>query len=373
MQNVAQGWLVLQLTNSPLLLGLVSAAAATPILLFSPLGGVVADKFSKRKLIIITQTLVMLLAFLLSALILTGKIHYWQILVIAFFAGTVMALDAPSRQSFVVEMVGKEDLLNAIALNSSIFNTARIVGPAIAGIIISTVGIGLCYLINGFSFIPVIIGLLLMRGKFLPVGSEGGSFLEDLHAGIIYVKQDRRILSFLTLVASSSIFVMPYLMLMPVFARDILRVGARGLGTLLAAAGIGALAGALTLASLGNFKKKGRLVLVGTVTFTTAIFFFTISRSFVFSLLLLIAAGWGMVTQNASINTLLQTTVADFIRGRVMSLYTFTFMGMMPIGSLLAGIIANYLGAEWSLRIGTILVAIILYAIFSQRKEIFDF
>ncbi len=372
MQVVGQGWLVLQLTNSPLFLGLASSMAALPVLLLSPVGGVLADRFNKRKLIVVTQLLVMTFAFVLAALVLTGRIRYWQILTMAFCSGTVMALDAPSRQSFVIEMVGKQDLLNAIALNSSIFNTARIVGPAIAGIIIGAVGVGLCYLLNGLSFIPVIIGLLLMKGNFDPAGTATDSFVKNLADGMSYVRRDRRVLGLLSLVAAASIFIMPYVMLMPVFARDILKVGPRGYGTLLAAAGTGALIGALTLATLGDFKRKGRLVLLGTAVFCIAAVSFTFSTSYHLSLFLLVFVGWGMVTQNASINSLLQTMVADSMRGRIMSLYTMTFLGMMPLGSLLAGFEATYLGAPWALRIGGVVVAIILVSLYRTRRDIFD-
>lgn len=372
MQSVAQGWLVLQMTNSAFLLGLVSMSASLPVLLFSAVGGVLADRFNKRNLIVATQTLAMTGAFILATLILTRHIAYWHIIIIASCLGIVMALDAPSRQSFVIEMVGKEDLLNAIALNSSIFNMARVVGPAVAGLIIAAVGVVLCFYLNGISFLAVIIGLLLMRGNFDPVQRGNESFIENLREGLAYARQDRRVTSFLTLIACSSIFIMPYAMLMPIFARDILKVGPTGLGTLLAAAGTGALIGALTLAWLGDFKKKGRLVFFGSISFTTAIVGFSFSSNYYLSLILLFFVGWGMVTQNASINSLLQCLVPDHLRGRIMSLFTLTFMGMMPVGSLLAGFIANYLGARMALRIGAFAVALVLCVTYVQKGEIFE-
>ncbi len=371
MQSVSQGWLVLQLTNSPFLLGLVSTIALTPVLLFSPLGGVLADRFNKRNLIVITQITAMTFAFILAALTLTKQVQYWQIIIIAGCLGTILSLDAPSRQSFVIEMVGKEDLLNAIALSSSVFNTARIVGPALAGLIIGAVGVGLCFLLNGISFIPVIFGLLLMRGNFNPIKDRSESFIQNLKEGLSYVRRDKKVLSFLTLIACSSIFIMPYAMLMPVFARDILMVGPRGLGALMSAAGVGALIGALTLASLGNFKEKGRLVFIGSITFTTAILLFSLSPNYYLSLLLLVFVGWGMVIQNASINSLLQASVANHLRGRVMSLYTLTFIGLMPIGSFIAGSVANFLGARFALGFGATVVAFIIYIIYTQKGEVF--
>ena len=371
MQNVGQGWLVLQLTNSAFLLGLVSASGALPVLLFSSFGGVLADRFNKRNLIVITQISATICALILALLTLTKQVQYWQIIIIASCLGTVMALDAPTRLCFVIEMVGREDLLNAIALNSSVFNMARIIGPAIAGLIIGSIGVGLCFLFNGVSFLPVILGLLIMKGNFEPIKGARESFVQTYKQGFSYIRKDKRVISFLALVACSSIFIMPYAMLMPIFARDILKVGPRGLGLLLAAAGAGALIGALNLAALGNFKKKGRLVFWGSLIFTAGVFFFSFSANFYICLLLLFFVGWGMIIQNASINSLLQTMVSDQLRGRVMSLYTLTFIGMMPIGSLLAGFLANYFGAQLALRIGAIIVVIVIYIIYKQNKELF--
>jgi MFS family permease len=370
MQIVARGWLVLQMTNSPFLLGLVSMLGTLPVLFVAPFGGVLADNLNKRTVVITTQITAMLLAFVLATLVLTKEVQYWHIVVLASMLGITMAIDAPTRQSFVVEMVGKKDLLNAIALNSSIFNLARILGPAMAGLIISAIGIVLCFYVNGISYLAVIAGLLLMRGNFSPAKKKRNHVLRDIRDGFGYARHDRNITSLITLVALTSIFIMPYLMLMPVFARDILQVGARGLGILLASAGIGALIGALTLALFSDYRKKGRFVMAGNVTFVIATMLFSFSNNYHVSLLLLLFIGWGMVTQNASINSLLQTITPDHLRGRIMSLYVLFFVGMMPFGSLQAGFVADQFGAKISLRIGAIIVACVALIIFTKNRKL---
>ncbi|MDH4212237.1 MAG: MFS transporter [candidate division WOR-3 bacterium] len=368
MQNVARGWLVLQMTNSPFLLGLVSMLGTLPVLFIAPFGGVLADKLNKRTVVITTQITAMLLAFALATLILTKHVQYWHIVVLASILGVTMAIDAPTRQSFIVEMVGKKDLLNAIALNSSIFNLARILGPALAGLIISAIGIVLCFYVNGISYLAVIAGLFMMKGNFSPKKKNNTHVLRDIRDGFGYARRDKNIISLITLVALSSIFIMPYAMLMPVFARDILQVGAKGLGILLASAGVGALVGALTLAFLSDYRKKGRFVMAGTTTFVTATVLFSLSNDYHISLLLLLFIGWGMVMQNASINSLLQTIAPDHLRGRIMSLYVLFFMGMMPFGSFQAGFIADHLGAQMALRIGGIIVACVTVFLFTSNR-----
>ncbi len=368
MQNVARGWLVLQMTNSPFLLGLVSMIGTLPVLFVAPFGGALADKLNKRTVVISTQITAMLLAFVLATLILTEHVQYWHIVVLASILGVTMAIDAPTRQSFIVEMVGKKDLLNAIALNSSIFNLARILGPALAGLIISAIGIVLCFYVNGISYLAVIAGLFMMKGNFSPVKKKNTHVIRDIRDGFGYARHDRNIMSLITLVALSSIFIMPYAMLMPVFARDILQVGAKGLGILLASAGVGALIGALTLAFLSDYRKKGRFVMAGTTTFVTATVLFSFSNNYHISLLLLLFIGWGMVMQNASINSLLQTIAPDHLRGRIMSLYVLFFMGMMPFGSFQAGFIADHLGAQMALRIGGIIVACVTVFLFAGNR-----
>jgi MFS family permease len=372
MQNVARGWLVLEVTNSPFLLGLVSMLGTLPVLFVAPFGGALADNLNKRTVVIATQITAMVLAFALATLVLTKQVQYWHIVVLASILGVTMAIDAPTRQSFIVEMVGKKDLLNAIALNSSIFNLARILGPALAGLIISAIGIVLCFYLNGISYLAVIAGLFMMKGNFDPVKKKRTHVLRDIRDGFSHARRDKNIMSLIMLVALSSIFIMPYAMLMPVFARDILRVGAGGMGMLLASAGVGALIGALSLAFLSDYRKKGRFVMAGTATFVIATILFSLSNNYRTSLLLLLFIGWGMVMQNASINSLLQTITPDHLRGRIMSLYVLFFMGMMPFGSLQAGFIADQLGAQMALRIGGVIVACVALILFAKNRELIN-
>jgi len=358
MQTVAQSWLVFQLTNSAFLLGLTGFIGSLPILLLSLWGGVVADRVRKRNLLVATQTTAMLQAFLLAFLTLSGRVRVEHVLIMAAILGVVNAFDAPTRQAFTVEMVGKEDLMNAIALGSTLFNAARILGPAIAGVLVAIIGPGGCFTVNGVSFLAVIAGLLAMRLPPSPRVATSESALHNLQEGLAYVRSNSTVLSLLALVGTTSLFGMSYATLMPIFARDVLRVGAQGLGFLTATAGIGALIGALTLASLGRFRRKGLLLTAGNLLFPTALAAFALSRFFPLSLLCLMLAGWAMVAQNATANTLVQTTVPDHLRGRVMSVYTMLFMGMMPFGNLQAGTIASRFGAPFAVGLGATICAL---------------
>ena len=355
-QQVALGWLVLQLTNSALLLGVVSSIGALPILAFSLPAGVVADRLNKRNLIVCTQTCAMTLALVLAALTYKHVINIYFIMAIGFLLGTVNAFDAPTRQSFVIEMVGREDLTNAIALNSAMFNSARIVGPAIAGALIAAIGSSGAFFVNGLSFIAVIIGLLLMQVNH-QIPRVHASVTEGLKEGLAFVRGNRLVVGLLMLTAVVSIFSIPYAVLMPIFARDILKVGARGLGYLMSCVGAGALIGAVTLSSLGDFKWKGKLLLAGNLTFCTMLVLFSFSRTWPLSMGLLVGVGWGMMTNMALTNTLIQTAVPDQLRGRVMSVYTLMFLGLAPIGSLQAGVIAHWLSAPVAIGIGAVVCA----------------
>jgi MFS family permease len=352
MQTLALGWLVYQITNSPLALGLVGFFQSLPMFLFSLFGGVTADRVDKRTLIISTQTTAMLLAFILSTLTLSKIVRIEHILFLAFCLGTVHAFDMPARQAFVIEMVGKEDLMNAIALNSTIFNGARILGPAAAGALIAVVGAGMCFFLNGVSFLAVIAGLLLMRVPKSPREARKEPVFANLVEGLRYIWRNPIVLTLESLVAVSSIFGMPYARLMPVFARDVLRVGAHGYGFLLSATGAGALIGALSLASLGNFQHKGWLVTAGNFLYPTMLLAFSFSRLFPLSLVFLVGVGFSMITQNATTNTLLQTTVPDKLRGRVMSVHALFFGGLAPLGDLLAGTVANFSNAPAAVGLG---------------------
>lgn len=369
MQSVAQGWLVLTLTDSAFLLGLVGAIGSLPILFLALPGGVAADRFDKRRLLIATQSTAMVLALTLAALTHFQLVRIWQVVVLAAVSGSVFAFDAPSRQAFTIELVGKDDLLNAIALNSAIFNAARILGPALAGVLIGFIGMAGCFFINGLSFLAVIAGLWLIKRE-KPKANPRSSAWREMREGLLYAWSRPIIRLLVTIVAVFSIFGMPYTMLMPIFARDILGVGARGLGFLMTANGVGALAGALGLATLGKSQARGRLVLAAGIVFSLALAAFSLSRSFFLSLVLLPLVGWAMVSQTATINTLLQTAVPDGLRGRVMSLFTFVFMGMMPFGSLLAGAAAQRFGAPAALQAGAAVCLLTVSLVCWRRREL---
>lgn len=371
LQMIAQAWLVLKLTtpdNRALLLGISGAISALPFLLFSLPAGLLADRFAKRNILIITQTTSMILAFVLAALTHWHIVTIYHIMTLGFMLGTVNAFDAPTRQAFVAEMVGKDDLANAITLNSAMFNGARIAGPAIAGVAIAVVGVAGAFTLNGISFIAVIIGLLMMNMAQLHTTrrrTDGNGFAE----GFQYIKSSRLVSALLILTSITSIFASSYMILMPIFANDILKLGAREFGFLMASSGVGALVGALTLSWLGNFSYKGKLLLAGNITYCIMLILFSYSRSFPVSCVILMAAGWGMIINMALINTLIQATVPDHLRGRVLSYYTMMFLGVAPLGNFESGLLAHWYGAPFAVRIGA---AICLVAAFSLSPRFFN-
>jgi MFS family permease len=351
MQSVAQSWLVYRLTGSALLLGSVGFASQIPVFLFAPLGGITADRINRRHIVISTQMASMLLAFVLAALTLSHRVQVWHVFVLASLLGVVNAFDIPGRQSFLVEMVGKEDLMNAIALNSSMFNGARVIGPAIAGILVARIGEGWCFFANAVSYIAVIIGLLLMRVQS-PVRAAMASPLEHMMEGFRFVDRTAPIKALLLLLGLVSLVGMPYVVLMPIFADQILHGGARGLGILMGATGVGALFGALTLAFREGVKGLGRWVAWCCAGFGASLAVFALSHTFWLSVLLLLPVGYTMMLQMACSNTLIQVMVPDALRGRVMAVYSMMFMGMAPIGALLGGVLAEHLGAPRTVAIG---------------------
>jgi MFS family permease len=364
MQSIAQAWLVYKITNSALLLGEVGFASQIPVFLFAPLGGIAADRVNRQRLVIATQTASMILAGILAWLTLSHRIQVWHIFLLAGLLGVVNGFDIPGRQSFLVDMVGKEDLMNAIALNSSMFNGARVVGPAIAGILVGRIGEGWCFAANAISYIAVIAGLLLMKVQCAPRVSDQ-SPIEDIIEGFRWVEQTRVIRALLLLIGLVSLVGMPYTVLMPVFADKVLHGGARGLGILMGATGVGALLGALTLASRTGVKGLGRWVTITCAGFGISLFLFSFSKSFWLSAALLLPAGYSMMLQMACSNTLIQTMVPDELRGRVMAVYSMMFMGMAPIGAFLGGALADHMGAPISVAVGG--VACILGAIWFGR------
>jgi len=351
MQSVAQSWLVYRLTGSALLLGSVGFASQIPVFLFAPLGGIAADRFNRQRIVIGTQTAAMLLAFVLAVLTLTNRVQVWHVFLLASLLGVVNAFDIPGRQSFLVDMVGKEDLMNAIALNSSMFNGARVIGPAIAGILVAKIGEGWCFFANAVSYIAVIIGLLLMR-VLSPARAIGASPLEHMMEGFRFVNRTAPIRALLSLLGLVSLVGMPYVVLMPIFADQILHGGARGLGILMGATGVGALFGALTLAFREGVKGLGRWVAWCCAGFGVSLAVFSLSHNFWLSVILLLPVGYTMMLQMACSNTLIQVMVPDALRGRVMAVYSMMFMGMAPIGALLGGVIAERLGAPVTVGIG---------------------
>jgi MFS family permease len=366
MQSVAESWLVFRLTGSSALLGVAAFATQVPVLLLAPAGGIVADRANRHRVLIATQTVSMVLPLTLAALTLSGHVRVWHVFVLAGCLGVVNAFDIPARQAFVMDMVGREDLINAIALNSSMVNGARVVGPAVAGLLVAAVGEGWCFLINGISYLGVITGLLLMRLERARVPPRGASPWHDLVEGFRFVGRTAPVRALLLLLGAISFAGMPYAVLMPVFAEDILHGGARELGLLMGCSGAGALAGALTLATRRGVRGLGRWVVTAASAFGVALILFSQSRSFWLSALLLVPVGASMMVQMAASNTLIQSMVPDALRGRVMAVYSMMFMGMAPFGALWAGWLAERIGAPGTVAIGGV-VCIVAGSIFGAR------
>ena len=355
MQRIAQAWLVLQLTNSPFLLGIVGALQWTPMLLLSLVGGVVADRVNKRNLIVVTQTLQLLQAFGLGLLVLSGDVRYWHILVFATALGVTAAFDNPARQAFLFDMVEGTDTMNAIALNSTIVNSARLFGPAIAGIATGSLGIGYAFIANGVSFIPVIAALLMMRLEpTQPVQTEAG-MLDHLRDGLAYLFRTPTALQLLTLMGVYSIFVMNFNIIVPVFAKNVLHQDATGFGLLTSAQGAGAVLAALAVASFSSYGPHPRLVYGGAVLLGVMVILLAGVHQFGLAALALAGCGVSMVVFTATVNTALQVATPDNLRGRVMSVYSLVNGGFTPAGALFTGGVAELWGAPAELAIaGTI-------------------
>lgn len=350
MTRVATSWLVYRLTGSALLLGLVSFVGQVPTFLLAPVGGVLVDRWNRHRVLVLTQWLSMAQSFLLAGLAISGRITVWQVLVLSLFQGLVNALDIPARQAFAVDMVEDErDLPNAIALNSSIFNGARLLGPPIAGGLIAAGGEGLCFLVDGVSYLAVIAALRAMRVRTRRTAAAPVALRRQLREGFAYAVRFAPIRTILLLVAGISLLGMPYAVLMPVVARDILHGGAHTLGFLMGAAGLGALAGGLYLASRKSVVGLGRVIALATGCFGVGLIAFGSSRALWLSLAIMSAVGFGMLVQMAASNTILQTIVDEDKRGRVMSFYAMAFMGMAPFGSLLGGVLASWIGVPRTL------------------------
>lgn len=360
MQSTSQLWLVYKLTHSAALLGVFGFANQIPILLLASLGGYLGDRYNRHRGVIATQTAAMILAFLLAGLTLSGAIHdargAWIVIVIAFLVGIVNAFDVPIRQAFLVQMVGKDDLPNAIALNSSIFNGARVVGPAISGFAIPLIGEGWCFFINGVSFLAVIVALLAMRLPPVERKPSAESPLESLLQGFRFAMSDVPIRSALLLLSWLSMLGLQYSVFLPIFANDILQQGARGLGLLMSAAGIGAVLGALHFAARTEFKGLARWIAGTSATCAIGLVLFSQSRVFWVSMLVMFVVGFSATVQMAATNTIVQRRVPDELRGRIMAVYATMFMGIQPIGSLLAGGVAKRIGAPYTMGLFGLLV-----------------
>lgn len=353
MTQIATVWLVYDLTNSALWLGVVGFSSQIPSFLISPFGGILVDRWNRHRILITTQILAMIQSLALAALALSGVIQIWHIILLSLFQGLITAVDSPARQAFVPEIIErKENLGNAIALNSSVFNGARLVGPAIAGLLIASVGTGVCFLIDGLSYIAVIAGLLAMKLKPRKIAKQTTNIWQRLIEGFSYAFGFPPIRAILLLLALFSFMGMPYTILIPIFAKNILQGGAETLGFLMTAVGVGALVGGVYLSSRSTVIGLGKIIAIAPAIFGTGLVIFSQSRILWLSLFMMFLVGFGGILQIASSNTILQTIVEDDKRGRLMSLYTMSFLGILPFGNLASGALADKIGAPDTLMIG---------------------
>ena len=370
MQQTAMSWFVYQITNSKLLLGVVAAMGSAPMMLSSIWGGSLADRYSKRSILVATQTAQMICAFFLAAGVWAGFATPLFIIIVAAFNGLAMGFDMPARQAFTVEMTSREDLLNAISLNSSIVNGARIVGPSLAGLLIGVVGVAMCFFLNGLTFVAVIAGLLMMRLPPFQRPAHAVSTSEHAWNGIVYSMKHQRVRTILMLFLAVGVFGWSYTVLMPAFARDVLGRGANGYGILMSASGTGAFIGALVVATYGHLFTPRRLALGGVWLFSAALFAISLTRNFYVALAFLFVAGFGMLLFFSTSNTVLQTIVSDEMRGRVMGVWSLVFGAMIPLGSLEAGAVAHWLSTSFALAFGAIICAVsALVTLFVIRRR----
>jgi MFS family permease len=373
MQRIAMSWLVYRLTNSPFLLGLVGFTGQIPTLFLAPYAGVLSDRLNRIRIITLMQFLALIQALILSILVLTDRIEVWHIVSLSIFLGIVTAFDNPTRQAFVVEIVeDKNDLGNAIALNSFMFNSARLIGPSVAGILIAVVGEGICFLLNAISYVAVIIALFAMKVKPKQKTASTKRIWEELKDGASYAFGFVPIRNLLLLLSLVSLVGMPYTILLPIFAKNILGGGPHTLGFLMAGVGCGAIGGAVFLASRKNAQGLEKIIPIASTIFGVGLITFSLSRMFLLSLILIAISGFGMMVQNVSSNTLIQTIVDDNKRGRVMSFHSMAFMGIAPFGSLMAGGMASRIGAPDTLIIGGVACILGAIAFASQRKKMRD-
>jgi MFS family permease len=370
MQNVAQSWLVLELTNSPFRLGLIGTLQFAPVLVFAFLGGVVSDRMAKRRLIIATQVAMMLQAFGLAALVATGHVEYWHVAVLAGLYGIANSIDMPARQSYVIELTGKDDLISAVALNSAVFNGARVIGPALAGLVIARAGVGAAFLVNGISFLAVLAALLAMRTEGAPPPRPHGTIREEMVQGVAYAARTPRLTLLLALVLVVSLFVINFNVVVPLFAREVLGEGARGFGLLMAALGAGAVLGALGMA--GRLQRPSRtIVFAGAAGVSVGLLALGFTRTFAVAAGILVVTGLAQIVFTSSANTTVQLTVPDAMRGRVMSLYIVVFVGVTPVGAFLTGWLAEHFGVPTACLVGGAagLLAVLALAWIGRRRS----
>ena len=369
LQIVAQGWLVLKLTNSAFLIGLVAALATLPSFLFTLFGGVIVDWFSKKRILLFTQGSSMILAFVLGALTLAHIINIWEIGMLSFLLGVVNAIDAPARQAFVPEMVTKDELTSAIALNSGVFNTARVIGPGVAGLLIAVVGTGGAFMLNGLSYIAVIIALLIMKLKPRKATVKGDA-LKAIKEGFAYSLAHPIIRTLILFTAVSSVFGWSYTTIMPLIAQNEFHLGADGLGYLYAATGLGALMATFLIAGFSKRVPPIIYIAGGSMLFAVSLILFSYTTNFYLALILLFFAGLGLLSQFAMMNTRIQSLVKSEFRGRVMSIYVFMFVGLTPIGNFEIGWLSERTNTSFAIRVGAIIVFVFAFIVFLRRNKI---
>lgn len=372
-QSVAQQWLVLKLTGSAFDLGLVTTIQFTPMLLLALIGGAISDRVSKRDLLLATQVISAVLALLLGLLVQTGRVQFWQILVFASILGTVNAFYVPARQAFVPELVSKDALMNAVALNSAIFNGARVMGPAIGGVLIATLGLALNFYLNAISFLAVIAGLLLIHPRPVPAERRGQRLTENIAEGLHYIVEAPPVYTILALIGVASLFALNFTTLMPVFARYILHVGSDGYGFLMASMGVGSLTGAIALAFFNRRDLARRFIYTGSFVFLVAEILFGLSRLYSLSVALLVIVGFFSTLFTTTSNTRVLSLTPPQLQGRVMSVYSLLFLGVTPFGAFLSGVVAQRYGAPVALAGGAAITLMFTLAVFiyhpTQRAE----
>ena len=369
LQQVGLGWHIFQLTHSAFWLGAVTAVGGLPILIVTPFAGVVIDKVNKQKLITITQTCEMTVAIIFGLLIFAEKTSLPLILFLVFVNGLIHSFDLPTRQSFVIEMVGKKALASAISLNNSLFNGARFIGPAIAGVMVATLGVGWTFILNGLSFLPAILAILKIRPLYAYKAEVETHPWQSFKTGLVFSFTHPKILYFMILATLTAIFIWPYQTLMPIVAQNVYNSGAHGLGIFLASAGLGSLIGAIFVSSQSHRQNKGPIVLTGLLVASISFMLFGINRNFLLANLLLFIGGFGVLVQVSSTNTLVQLLSPDALRGRIIAVYLTMFIGMMPLGNALAGIIAQKTSAPFAIGLGAFIF--LLFGLFLYFKGIF--